>query len=100
MSIVITGFTESDTDPFVNISGISYYAGLSPTEGSGPYYYNTGNIYIFQEVGDILDAIGTIKIPFDATVNYYLVGGGGAGTNLSIGIGGAGGKYISGSISI
>ena len=104
MSIVITGFTESDTDPFVNISGTSYYAGLSPTEGSGPYYYNTGNIYIFQEFGDILAASGTILIPYDATINYYLVGGGGSGTNYNLGIdkyiGGAGGKYISGSISI
>jgi hypothetical protein len=96
MSVQITGFTETYTDPFVNIGGTSYYVGLSPTDGSGPYYYNSGNLFVFQEVGNILAAVGSITIPFDATVNYYLVGGGGGGDF----IGGGGGKFIFGSISI
>jgi len=107
MSIEILGFTKTETDPFLNLYDTNYYTGLIPQIGSGPgsYYYNTENLYVFQQVGDIEQAFGTITIPYSATVKYYLVGGGGAGdpappVGAGTGAGGAGGEYISGTFTL
>ena len=47
MSVQISGFTKTTTSPFQDVSGTNYYAGLS---GTGATYYNSGNLYIFQQV--------------------------------------------------
>jgi hypothetical protein len=78
-----------------NESG-TFYAGL--TGAVGNCYYNSGNTYIFQRVGDISGASGSIDITGAATVNYYLVGGGGGGGG--IGNCGGGGSFVTGSFSV
>ena len=90
MSVQITGFTQTSVNPFTPVSGNNYYAGLS---GSGATYYNSGDLYVFQEVGTNGLAAGSITIPnnYSATVKYYLVGGGGGG-GVTTG-GGGGGNY-------
>jgi hypothetical protein len=101
MQSTITGFTETMSSPFQ--SDTNYYAGLS---GSGATYYNSGNLYIFQQVGNIATASGSITIPYNATVKYYLVsGGGGGGANndnqvVPAGLGGCGGNFLLGSITV
>jgi len=102
MSVQITGFTQTILNPFQDVSGSSYYAGLS---GSGATYYNTGNLYVFQEVGSNNTATGSITIPnnYSATINYYLVGGGGGGAQYGNasgnGGGGGGGTNVSNQIT-
>jgi len=97
MSVSVSGFTQSNTSPFQTFSGTKYYAGLA---GSGPTYYKdpSSNLYIFQRVGDILGAGGSITIPanYYANVKYYLVGGGAGG---GVGFGGGGGKFVSNQIT-
>ena len=104
MSVEINGFTNTPTDPFVNISGTNYFVGLN-SGTAGPYYFNIGNLFIFQEVGDLNSVSGTLTIPYDATIKYYLVGGGGAGYNNGGGgagynNGGGGGKLSQGTIIV
>jgi hypothetical protein len=102
MSVVITGFTQTFVNPFTNISGSNYYAGLSGST-PGPHYYNIGNLYVFQDFSSNNTATGTITIPnnYSATITYYLVGGGGGGAqygNASGNGGGGGGGYLSNQI--
>jgi hypothetical protein len=100
MSVQISGFTKTTTSPFQDVSGTNYYAGLS---GTGATYYNSGNLYIFQQVGSNGSPMGSITIPknYDATVKYYLVGGGGGGGPGHGGAGGGGGgNYLSNQFSI
>ena len=105
MSVQISGFTQTTTSPFQNVSGTNYYAGLS---GTGATYYNSGNLYIFQEVGNNGSPMGSITIPsnYNATIKYYLVGGGGGGGGNGLGVaaagrgGGGGGNYLSNLFSI
>lgn len=103
MSVQISGFTQTTTSPFQNDSGTNYYAGLSGST-PGPYYYNLGNLYIFQDFNINNTAIGSITIPsnYNATVKYYLVGGGGGGGSGNGGGngGGGGGIYLSNQFSI
>jgi hypothetical protein len=102
MSVQITGFTKTTNNPFQNVSGTNYYAGLSGTT-PGPYYYNIGNLYIFQDFSINNTATGAITIPknYNATVKYYLVGGGGGGGGGNAGRGGGGGgNYLSNQFSI
>ena len=104
MSVQITGFTKTTTSPFQNDSGTNYYAGLSGAT-PGPYYYNIGNLYIFQDFSINNTATGAITIPknYTAKVKYYLVGGGGGGINSGNGGlsgGGGGGSYLSNQFSI
>jgi hypothetical protein len=98
MSISVSGFTQSNTSPFQTFSGTKYYAGLS---GSGPTYYKdpSSNLYIFQRVGDILGATGSITLPPNAKVKYYLVGGGAGGGASAGNAGGGGGRYVSNQIN-
>jgi len=102
MSVQITGFTKTTSSPFQNISGTNYYAGLSGST-PGPYYYNSGNLYIFQDFSINNTATGSVTIPknYNATVKYYLVGGGGGGgPGASRTGGGGGGNYLSNQFSI
>lgn len=102
MSVQITGFTQTTTSPFQNVFGTNYYAGLSGS-APGPYYYNSGNLYIFQDFSINNTATGSVKIPknYNATVKYYLVGGGGGGgPGVSGTGGGGGGNYLSNQFSI
>jgi hypothetical protein len=104
MSISVSGFTQSNTSPFQTFSGKKYYAGLS---GSGSTYYKdpNSNLYIFQRVGDRLGATGSITIPPNVTVKYYLVGGGGGGgpqftiSGAYLFNNGDGGKFVSNQIN-
>jgi hypothetical protein len=100
MSVVITGFTQTSVNPFTDISGSNYYAGFTGVP-AGSYYYNSGNLYIFQLVVANNIATGSITIPSNATVKYYLVGGGGGGAqygNANGNGGGGGGGYLSNQI--
>jgi hypothetical protein len=104
MSVQITGFTKTTTSPFQDVSGTNYYAGLSGTT-PGPTYYNIGNLYIFQDFSINNTATGSIIIPskYDASVKYYLVGGGGGGglgLNAGGNGGGHGGNYVFNQFSI
>ena len=93
MSVNITGFTQTAISPFTTVSGSTYYTGFSSSLTNSNYYYNSGNLYIFQQKGINALASGTITISSPATVKYYLVGGGCAGTNF--GPSGGGGSYTS-----
>ena len=95
MSVLITGFTQTVTSPFTPVSGSNYYAGLSGSTPGSYYYYNGANVYIFQDFSSNITAIGSITIPNNVTVKYYLVGGGGGGGYC----GGNGGDYQTGSLT-
>ena len=102
MSIQITGFTQTTNNPFTSVSGSNYYAGFTGVP-AGSYYYNSGNLYIFQDFSSNNTAIGSITIQANSIVKYYLVGGGGGGAqngNTNGNGGGGGGDYLSNQIII
>jgi len=110
MSVPVTvssGFTQgSVTFQSVNGSPLIFYKGLAGT--TGPCYANDGNTYIFQKVvqqlGDTGPATGSITIDGDATVNYYLVGGGRGGEDVQYHDneygGGQGGQGVNGAFDV
>jgi hypothetical protein len=98
MSVSVANFSPTLTNPFNS----SVYTGLS---GSNPgnYYYNSGELYVFQQVGNNTSVTGTVTIPYSSTIHYYLIGGGGNGSDGSSSIagnGGSGGGYYTNSITV
>ena len=100
-NVTISGFTQTTTNPFVDIYGsyISttrpdlsgnhtyWYGGLSTILPKGNYYYNDPSsnpyLYVFQRVDpSSAQATGTVTINSNSIVYYYLVGGGASGNSI------------------
>jgi len=93
--VVISGFTKTTDNPFVLFPSSSggndktYFNGLTTSGSTGNYYYKQGNVFVFQRIGDLSGATGSITIDSSLNVTAYLVGGGGNGNSNTAGGGGS-----------